>query len=326
MSCKKSFENFVNIFSLCLLNPVSIRNFKSSHKFIFVVLNLIYFPFSLILQYYILCDISLYGTDVLVVVVAIQSTFPTFIAIIYSFDYLKIRRIKSLVKVSNQVKNDVKYHRLWLNVLWKMLIIFSMLIIQAFVQPDNNSFVHISSIFLPFSIISMSDFMFNFYISYFVLKLKKMNEKYKTSEKMSSKYFREFESSFDEWLKNIKKLEKFYSCRVFLSITLNIVLLIIALYWIFIRTLYNRLNFKTFTFLIPPIMSFHSIFSASNAIRNEIKKTNKIAMEKYKDNEKLSYNFSRFLRHQFYHKSEIIVMQMIPLNSSTIQRVSFLLF
>lgn len=161
---------------------------------------------------------------------------------------------------------------------------------------------------------------FVFYVNCSTMILEKLRH-YSCSENGTID-FDHVQLSLDEQLKTLKKIEKFYSNRLFSILLYDIFQLIVSLYWIFIRIVYNHVNWATFAYLPPSLISLYSIFSSPQKFEKSKTKLISSLIKCHKNNELLAYKFCAFLRyHNHCEKSSIVIFRMIPMNFRTSQMV-----
>lgn len=316
-------------FMLLLMNPISLRWFVKKKlmfhlKIFFVILTVFYMSFSAI---FFIRTLKLFQnrTNFEAVISLMENVAPNVIAFFISLSCMRHFQLQSILAISSRSQltlDESKNQHIF--IILKLLIISTSKFMQMLMVGESElelslyyglSYLH-SELILRATCES-----FVFYVNCATEKLEKL--RISSRRENGTIDFNHVQSSFDEQLETVKKIEKFYSNRLFSILIYDIFQLIVSLYWIFIRIVYNHVNWATFAYLPPPLISLYSIFSSSQKFEKSKRKLISSLIKCHKNNELSAYKFCAFLRyHNQCEKSSIVIFRMIPMNFRTSQMVS----
>lgn len=98
------------------------------------------------------------------------------------------------------------------------------------------------SIFIPELICYASDFLFIFYVNLLTNEIKKLNKSLSSTSTLSKSGLLKWQRNSLQIIKISQKINALYSKSLCCTIFYNFVSLVICLYWLFTRVVYNHLN------------------------------------------------------------------------------------
>lgn len=325
-------EVLSKVLMLIFLNPISPewfvrRGLKLHLKLFFLVLIIFYTSFSLKLTVETLKFFKL-RTNVEALLTLVENVLPILISFFISLNFIRDKQLRVIMKFCEkpQLSLNKVFHQHSLIVL-KFCVIFLSKFMQMFMVNDADSEMTLIiglSFMFPEFILKAVSMSFVFHVNCCTIELTRLRRSIQSdnAEFLENEKFFKVELELEKQMKMSKKIEKFYSGRLLQIIIYEIFQVIVSLYWIFIRIVYNHLNLATFAYLIPPTLSLYSIFNSSQKFGNAKKKLIVELLKLNKTHETIAYRFVEFLRFQHYNDSRIVVMGMIPLNFATCRMVS----
>lgn len=258
------FEFFTFIF----LNPVVIQKRRKRFSIIFlIILNWIYFVFSLICAILTFClfDFELFSVGFFLQV------FQTVVPVLISF-YLGIdltRQIKTLQSLRVQQMTGSKFQILLLLLLLVVIRICKIISAVKFLV----FVLYMVCPMIPEFVFSTNDFMFSFYVDNLTQKTKIFNENLKLKQ-LNLKNIQSLRKTLESFKNQSDIITQAYSTRLLITLSHNFGFLIVSLYWIFIRIAFNHFNriegFVTFIYIIQPLMCFFMIFKSAQDNLNSV--------------------------------------------------------
>ena len=255
----KSLNNFPLVLCTFLgLNFTFIANKKSVQKYKIVTktriiqLQMIYILFETFLVSATLTFTKRYfRIRVALILQFIQVVFPQFIKLFVVYQAFKQRTAQQHIQSQvNDIQSLMKKHFKTIdnssNCELKFLLLIVLLIIargaKLYMQRERAYLIYHCSMMISELIFSCNDFLFTFYVDKLTNQSRMLCRYLKTMKKCDANKINHLQLITKKIFINSKSIESRFSSALFVTITYNFTLLIIDLYWLFMRVSYQKIE------------------------------------------------------------------------------------
>lgn len=257
MKSLKFIENFPLVFCTFLgLNFTFIYKKTNYKKYKFVTktriiqLQMIYVLFEtfLVLATFTFSK-NYFKLRVALILQFIQVVFPQFIKLFVVYQAFKLTKIQQniqsqLIDIQNLMKKHFNILDSFNNCNLKFLLLIVLLIFarvaKLYLQHERIYLIYHCSTMISEIIFSCNDFLFTFYVDKLSNQSRNLVKCLKTMKYCDDNKIYNLENITKRIFINSKSIESRYSSALFVTITYNFTLLIINLYWLFMRVSYNN--------------------------------------------------------------------------------------
>lgn len=266
---KEAFSIQVKMFNhitLILLNPVNVSRFfisRKDFKIFLVLLNLIYVIFS---TFFLLCVFSEFVDvkfSIGTVLIFTQIVIPQILQIYIVLESIRDKNIELMVKIHRKLRVDGVV-RLQIKFIVQILIVIVIHLAKLLYSTKFFNFAYCLCVLIPDAIRSANDFLFAYHVDILTQHIKNSMDDVNFFL-LTPSMLMEIRNKITNYSKLSFMLSEFYSNRLLLTITLNIVLLINSFYWIFIRLAFDHFeSLETFLYLVQPLLCILTVFYSSH--------------------------------------------------------------
>lgn len=202
-------------------------------------------------------------------------------------------------------------------VIFKLLVLLSIRSIKFYFARQLVNVAYSLSNMIPELISSMNDFAFTFFVDLLTNETNEFNKELNRIE-MDLDSIEGVESRLQEFHELSQAICKIYCCRLILTMAYNFIQLVISLYWMFIRIIFNHLEgvdgFLSCCYFIQPFLCICTIFYTTQQYLNAV--TDKIFMLIMKDLINVCFRAQKHLKfysvnrnpmQKFQEKSQLIL-------------------
>lgn len=271
----KFFKGF-DFLTLLLLNPLQIKKFRvagfeNHFKFHILMLSYVYCFFSIMFVVYTFEERKTIQSDVGTTLQLFQTMIPIFISLYLAVDFVKDEKIALSLKICKSLlrknSHDVKLCKL--KIIAELSVLLFIRGIKLYYSRALVNVFYALGNMMPELILSTSDFAFTFFIEILTCELTHFNHKLKSS-KIDSSTIDKVEARIIEFQELSHGICKIYSSRLVLTITFNFILLVISLYWTFIRLVFHHIDYVSFSYYVQPILSICTIFYSTHKLEKAV--------------------------------------------------------
>jgi hypothetical protein len=262
---KKVFSFLTFIF----LNPIYLENQRKKNFLLNIfALQFLYSVFSILCVIHTFTFYDSVPFSIIFNLQLVQTVVPSLISVYLTIDFLLKREIMEIKKLASYFDESNWF------MIKAILCLFTLFLVRVgkiLTTMQNKVFViYTLSTMFPELISSMSDFAFAFYADNLTKKIKNYN-KHLRNINLDWETVKKIEETLAEFDGISLEISNVFSLRLFITLLHNFVLLVISLYWIFIRIVYNHFDriegFACFLYIIQPLMCYFLIFhSAQNKL------------------------------------------------------------